>query len=256
MSFHIFSRRIVVENNEDGFTPQNLEAICSIGKSSKTGAQGYIGEKGIGFKSVFMAAWKTHIQSGDFSFYFQHRRGDSGMGMISPEWQEPEQDLDGTLTRITLFLHEAGDPITLATQHETISEQFHNLQDTVLLFLKNIEHITIMFYDEEDNVASSTSYSIHYTEGENPVALEKVIIEDGKVEECKKNYYVIKHVAENLAKSENRTYAAEEDATKAYAKAEVILAFLLTNDPIIEPQEVFAFLPVRHMGFKVCQPLE
>lgn len=131
------------------------------------------------------------------------------MGMISLEWQELEQDLNGILTRITLFLHEAGDPVTIATQREMISEQFHELQDTVLLFLKNIEHITIMFYDEEDNVASSATYSIDYTDGENRVALEKIIIENGKVEECKKNYYVIKNVAENLAKSENRTYSAK-----------------------------------------------
>lgn len=80
--FRVYSRRIVLECNEDGFTRDNLVAICNVGKSSKTGAQGYIGEKGIGFKSVFMAAWKAHIQSGDFSFSFQHHREDSGMGII------------------------------------------------------------------------------------------------------------------------------------------------------------------------------
>lgn len=84
VSFRVYNHRIVVECNEDGFTHENLVAICNVGKSSKSGAQGYIGEKGIGFKSVFMVAWKVLIQSGDFSFYFQHKKGDSGMGMISP----------------------------------------------------------------------------------------------------------------------------------------------------------------------------
>ena len=257
VSFHVYPHRIVLECNEDGFEPKNLQAICNIGKSSKVGAQGYIGEKGIGFKSVFMAAWKAHIQSGDFSFYFQHRKGDSGMGMISPEWQEPEQDLDGMLTRITLFLREDGDPVAIATQREMISEQFNKLQDTVLLFLKNIECISIMFYDEGGNMASSATYTICYTDGENRVSLTKTIIENGKAEECKNYYYVIKHIARNLAKNENRTYTAEEDATKAYAKAEVILAFQLTDKsiPIIEPQEVFAFLPIGPMGFTVRQSL-
>jgi HSP90 family molecular chaperone len=50
-----------MECNEDGFTAKNLTVICDVGKSSKLGAQGYIGEKGIGFKSVFMAAYKVHI---------------------------------------------------------------------------------------------------------------------------------------------------------------------------------------------------
>ena len=60
--FHVYPRRIVVDCNEDGFTQENIVAICNVGKSSKTGAQGYIGEKGTGFKSVFMVAWKVHIQ--------------------------------------------------------------------------------------------------------------------------------------------------------------------------------------------------
>jgi hypothetical protein len=74
-SFKIFAEKIVLECNEDGFNNKNLVAICDMGKSSKIGAQGYIGEKGTGFKSVFMAAYKVHIQSGYFSFSFSHRHG-------------------------------------------------------------------------------------------------------------------------------------------------------------------------------------
>ncbi|KAI3332631.1 hypothetical protein F4824DRAFT_474516 [Ustulina deusta] len=36
-----------------------------------------------------MAAWRVHIQSNAFSFTFTHRRGDSGIGMISPVWHNP-----------------------------------------------------------------------------------------------------------------------------------------------------------------------
>ncbi|KAI8291522.1 hypothetical protein K4K60_001608 [Colletotrichum sp. SAR11_57] len=67
ISFRIYPSRIVIHCNEDGFTHENMKAICAVGESSKTGAQGYIGEKGIGFKSVFMVAWKVHIQSKAFS---------------------------------------------------------------------------------------------------------------------------------------------------------------------------------------------
>ncbi|ROV88550.1 hypothetical protein VMCG_10385 [Cytospora schulzeri] len=99
VSFHVHPRRIVIDCNEDGFTGDNLKAICSVGKSSKTGAQGYIGEKGIGFKSVFMVAWKVHIQSGPFSFSFTHRPGDSGIGMITPIWEGNQEELVQPLTR-------------------------------------------------------------------------------------------------------------------------------------------------------------
>ena len=49
-SFKIFAENIVLECNEDGFTKEKLLAICDASQSSKIGPQGYIGEKGIGFK--------------------------------------------------------------------------------------------------------------------------------------------------------------------------------------------------------------
>lgn len=45
---------IVVLNNEEGFSAKNIKALCDIGNSTKKGSNaGYIGKKGIGFKSVF-----------------------------------------------------------------------------------------------------------------------------------------------------------------------------------------------------------
>lgn len=121
--------------------------MCSVGQSSKTGAQGYIGEYGIGFKSVLMAAWKVHVQSGAFSFSFTHRKGESGigMGMISPFWEETEKALEPPLTRITLHFHEAGDEDDLARIHEGIDEQFAQLEETILLFMRNLKVINVKF---------------------------------------------------------------------------------------------------------------
>jgi hypothetical protein len=84
ISFEVYPDRIVVECNEDGFTARDLSAICTVGESTKSASHGYIGAKGIGFKSVFIAAWKVHIQSGHFSFFFQHKKGDLGLGMVLP----------------------------------------------------------------------------------------------------------------------------------------------------------------------------
>lgn len=45
---------IVVLNNEQGFSEANIRALCDVGNSTKKGSTaGYIGQKGIGFKSVF-----------------------------------------------------------------------------------------------------------------------------------------------------------------------------------------------------------
>lgn len=46
VSFTIRPGKIIVECNEDGFTKENLQAICDVGSSSKSTSHGYIGEKG------------------------------------------------------------------------------------------------------------------------------------------------------------------------------------------------------------------
>ena len=255
VSFHVYHRRIVVECNEDGFTPENLTAICNVGKSSKTSAQGYIGEKGIGFKSVFMVAWKVHIQSGDFSFYFQHKMGDSGMGMISPVWEDTEEVLVRPLTRITLFLHDAGLNETLDRQQETALQQFRELQATFLLFMKNLQRIEVTMYDSNDVQVSSTTFSME-RQDQNRVKLNRRTMEDGKTQEHSQYYHITKDTASGLPKSENRTYSATELLDEAYANADIVLAFPLTPDsvPIVEAQDVFAFLPIRNMGFPVEWP--
>ncbi|RYP79019.1 hypothetical protein DL770_006764 [Monosporascus sp. CRB-9-2] len=250
VSFQIYRDRIVVECNEDGFTEANLRAICNIGQSSKTGAQGYIGEKGIGFKSVFKVAWKVHIQSGDYSFCFKHQKGQSGMGMISPEWEAPSEAIIGPLTRMTLFLHGDSEEVDDAAR-QSIASQLNELQPTMLLFLKNLKQISIRFYDDDECAVSSSLLSIDYCGGWTQPVLKKTETGNGATRSTQQKYHVIKTTARGLPKNENRKYSADEKERRAYATAPVILAFPLSEDdvPMIEPQEVFAFLPVRRVGF-------
>ncbi|RAK90226.1 hypothetical protein BO79DRAFT_262875 [Aspergillus costaricaensis CBS 115574] len=208
VSFRVYPRQIVLECNEDGFTTEDLIAICNIGKSSKTSVQGYIGDKDIGFKSVFMVAWKVLIQSGELSFYLQHRIGDSGMGMISPIWQEREEEVANDITRITLFLHETGPEEILAKQRKTIRQQFQELQATFLLFRKNIERIYVAFYDDESKE------------------------------------HITKITFDKLPVSENRKCpeaSTQSDVILAFP-------LTATSIPIIEEQLLYAFLPIRKMG--------
>lgn len=62
--------KIVLTYNETGFTPANVFAITGIAEAAKNLSEEKveIGEKGIGFKSVFGIAKKVLIQSGKFSF--------------------------------------------------------------------------------------------------------------------------------------------------------------------------------------------
>jgi hypothetical protein len=252
VSFRVYPGRIVIDCNEDGFTRENLEAICSVGQSSKMGGQGYIGEKGIGFKSVFMVAWKVHIQSGDFSFSFQHKDGNSGMGMISPVWEDGFEALPEPLTRITLFLHEDLPDDVLRKQRETALQQFRELQETVLLFLKRIRVIKVLMHGDDGEQVSSTTYYAKQSQLPNQVELRKEVVQGE--EPCSTKYYhVTRSTVHGLPKSENQTYTEAGSSARTYEEAEVVLAFPLTHDsiPIVEAQDVFAFLPIRKMDFPV-----
>lgn len=147
LSFHLFHHRIIVECNEDGFTNDDLEAICSPSKSSRRGHHGHAAEKDIGFQSVFKAAWKAHIQSGHFSFSFSRLTDDAGAGKIVPRWEEPD-DEEVSMTRLTLHLLGTEDTENLdllRKLHDTIRKRFLELPQTILLFMKKCENDSFCF---------------------------------------------------------------------------------------------------------------
>lgn len=77
--------KLILQNNERGFNDENVIALCGIGGSSKQKKMGYIGEKGIGFKSVFMVTNEPHIYSNGFHFKFKYDQKNRDSIMI-PEW--------------------------------------------------------------------------------------------------------------------------------------------------------------------------
>ena len=79
---------LIVENNETGFEKDHVEAICDVGQSTKQKDQGYIGEKGIGFKSVFRVTSCPFIFSNGFRFALPEKDDFSGLGYIVPHWVE------------------------------------------------------------------------------------------------------------------------------------------------------------------------
>ncbi|KAL6793013.1 hypothetical protein J3E68DRAFT_451446 [Trichoderma sp. SZMC 28012] len=251
VSFEVYPDQIIIECNEDGFQPENLKAICAVGKSSKSGAQkGYVGEKGIGFKSVFMAAWKVHIESGPFSFFFKHKKGDQGLGMITPVWGDPDEDEEPCLgTRMVLELGDGHSPIS-PSQYQIILDQFNSLKENILLFMRNIEEIRISVFDNEEKLMKSNTFSRERID-RNLIRLTQVSETAGKVESSSRDYYLFKHTVGGLDKNELRTYSEYEEENKTYASAEIVLGFPLTEEsvPIVEYQEIFTFLPMKQAGF-------
>lgn len=175
------------------------------------------------------------------------------MGMISPVWEKSDSDVPVGVTRMTLFLHNVGTAAEIQARRRPIVQQFQEIQDTHLLFLKNIRRIQIKFRDENRSVTTSTTFEVQTpaTPDSHCVSLRK--LQNSNAPEYT-HYHVTKNLAHRLAKNENRTYSNKEEIARAYSTADVTLAFPLTQDlvPITETQQIYAFLPIRDMGFRVC----
>jgi hypothetical protein len=89
LKFVVSEDSILVQNNEVGFSEPNIRAICDVGKSTKGAHRsGYIGQKGIGFKSVFRVTDKPAIHSNGFHIRFDATS--DAIGFILPHWCEEE----------------------------------------------------------------------------------------------------------------------------------------------------------------------
>ena len=231
LRFVLYQDRVEIDSNEDGFSEADIKAICSTGESTKTHARGYIGEKGIGFKSVFKIAYKVRIQSGAFSFAFEHRRNsnDNGLGMVTP-LNEPHRDIpNDVLTRMTLYLLGTCD-------RDSVCKGFLDLPDTLLLFLKKLEKLSIRIVLGQGPPHERT-YTL--TSSGNRAKIHKAPISNSTRE-----YLITRRRVSTMP---------HDGARQGITDAEIILAFPLeANDaPLIEEQHVFAFLPLRKVAYKV-----
>ena len=84
-----------ISYNEQGFTQNNVRAITAIGESTKnlllSGDRRSIGEKGVGFKSVFGVAESVDIHSNGFDFRLTEKKP------TVPEYCEPMDVPEGTV---------------------------------------------------------------------------------------------------------------------------------------------------------------
>ncbi|KAF5730982.1 DNA binding ATP binding putative isoform 1 [Tripterygium wilfordii] len=144
---------LLIFNNEKGFSSKNIESICSVGRSTKKGnrKRGYIGEKGIGFKSVFLITAQPYIFSNGYQIRFtENPCPHCGLGYIVPEWVEGNPSLSdikkvydsgATLPTTTLILPLKPDKV------KPVKDQLSKVHPEVLLFLSKIKCLSV----REDN---------------------------------------------------------------------------------------------------------
>ncbi|XP_028998254.2 uncharacterized protein wu:fj29h11 [Betta splendens] len=222
---------ITILNNETGFLEKNIRAICDVGCSTKGKHKyGYIGQKGIGFKSVFKVTDCPEIHSNGFHLRFDKTCG--SMGYILPHWTEDERPLDTQLPPLKQLSWTTKICLPLRADNHQTRNLFHDVHPSLLLFLHRLRSITIYNQSENRLVTmtrkdlSHNVLEVEHTDGIDRWLVVKTALKPKKIKDG-------------------------VDST------ELALAFQLGSnsagsDIVCLPQKqpVFAYLPLRSFGFR------
>jgi len=129
---------LTVTNNELGFKEENVKAICQAAVSTKKKKYGYIGEKGIGFKSVFRVTTSPYIFSNGFHFVLPEHDEETGLRYLVPRWVETEpKGINRKETTILLPIDKKKGDL------ETVINSLKDISPETILFLSKINQLDI-----------------------------------------------------------------------------------------------------------------
>ncbi|DBA78596.1 TPA: hypothetical protein ACH3X1_008526 [Trebouxia sp. C0004] len=231
LEFILSADGITILNNEEGFSEQNVRALCDVGNSTKQHKVGYIGQKGIGFKSVFKVTDVAEIHSSGFHISFdliQHQ----SLGYILPTWVPVRPHAQPRVPSLTSAATQVYLPYKQALQ-QTVAQLLHNFDDiqpTLLLFLQKLQCIAI---------------TDRTTEGKDAVMLRRqlpngmVELRHGSEAQHSQKWLVVNGTVQPGVKRLD----VEVERT------DLALAFELNSEQLSQ-QQVFAFLPLRRYGLR------
>ena len=130
INFELKEDSLIITHNGKLFNYNDVDAITTIGFSTKKDDLNKIGKFGAGFKSVFAITNTPRIYSGDVSFEIKD--------YIVPETIS-KIELEENLTAIELLFN--SQKINSERAHQVISDKLLKLESESLLFLKNIQKI-------------------------------------------------------------------------------------------------------------------
>lgn len=238
IKFQVNPTEIVVESNQDGFIERDVSGICRTGRSWKRGMPGYVGDKGIGFKSVFGVASRVDIQSNAFSFFFVYNGGDSTdekLGIITPiVGNHPIEPSQRPLTRMKLTLDGK-------TSYDALVADFTANLNNLLLFLSNLKDISFEIFYPDQARTITTTYGISEEDGTKCITMRSRAL----VAPREWRYLVVRTPLLGLP---------SDPARPGTNECEGVLAFPVAADgsPGTRTEhDIYAFLPVCTVGFNV-----
>jgi hypothetical protein len=241
VSITVFPKHVKIECNEVGFSREHIESLCRTGRSSKPPGQGYTGEKGIGFKSVFNIANRAHIRSHPYYFQLDQTRE---LGMITPQWDEDFFDDYEQEHQTTIVLDHICDQ--LKNFSDALREDIDAIVPELMLFMRRIEQLHLKLFkssSDDEPVISKLFHRVGWTPDSGIVSIKEVNANTM----CR----LYKH----------RTtidFKGIEPRRPGITKTPLVLAFPVKKEwgkhkPYIREQNLaFAYLPLGDFKFKVC----
>lgn len=228
LSFRLEPRELVVSNNEIGFTPANVRALCSAGESSKKNKVGYIGEKGIGFKSVFKVTDTPEIHSNGYHFRFDLTDPEDPLGYVVPHWIDARSDDDEGTTTVVLPA-KAGNGFS--------ADLLTDINETLLLFLEKVRLLRV----------HTGGVSVRYERADEASVSTLTVVSEraGGAESREQSRYLRSKLSLDMSD-------IAEPKREKIERADIVLAFPLSADSAAAPVEgspTYAFLPIREFGF-------
>ena len=228
--FSLKPNKLVIVNNEIGFSAKNVYALCLTGSSTKKGNKNKTGEKGIGFKSVFTVSDAPEIHSNGYHFKFDRTVKDKPLGFVIPYWVDDTRDAVDSQTVIVL---------PAPKDEKFDGSKLHSLDPYLLLFLRKLRIIEV---HEKDLV---NSFFRSDKAGISELTLSKNK-RSGEVTLEKKHYLRISCIVQ--------MDSVQEEKRPGIDKTEIVLAFpiseLFEAQPDIKRSKIYAFLPIRQAGFR------
>jgi len=232
---------VKIFNDGKPFTRNDVEAICSIGRSRKDPRK-HIGYLGVGFKAVFLVSSRPHIYSKPYRFKFDkhywEEKNKNAPWQITPIWLDevPEEFRDWN---VGFYI-----PIDEKKYEERIKDELKNFTSTTLLFLHNIDEIELVFGGKRRVFRREKK-----EENENYTIYTLKVAEDGAEEETS-NWVVFRKVVKvpDEVKADRYTKEWNRDVVEY---REIAVAFRLDSEGDLTPISgtakfgVFSYLPLK-----------
>lgn len=235
LKFNFLEDRLEVFCNEIGFNEKQVKAICSLGESTKKDRKKVnIGEKGIGFKSVFKVSSRPEIHSGNYHFYFDENTPHPEKplvrhpySLILPHWMDGHDP-------------ELGTKVILRYRNSEVKKEIEesvpkNMSGQILLFLRKVKKLSV------EGVPNAQNFC-HEKMCEEVAGITYTCVQSGS--SLPERFMTVRR--------ELDMSAIDEDRRKEHTQVSIDLAFPLETDgrPMFKEQKLYAYLPVDNFGLR------